>query len=156
MVACGRCRGGRGANLSPADDLKGQVALVVECSAHEQAVLDGLNLLVQGGEMVLVGVPAVRHTEIYAQTILNRIFRQGLVLRSGTEWQIPRHPQPYRPNTNFGNMAGALRWLVEGSLEVGALYEVRDPSDPQRIYQDLLHRRTARPAVVLDWTQLRG
>ena len=98
-----------------------------------------------------MGVPARQHTPLHAQELLHRVFLQDLVVRSGTEWEIPRHPQPFRPNSNYGNMAAALRWLAEGSIRLGDLYEVRPPTDPQTIYQDILHQRLTRPAVVLDW-----
>jgi hypothetical protein len=45
-----------------------------------------------------------------------------------------------------------LKWLADGSISVDGLYMVSPPDDPQAIYQDLLHQRTERPAVVLDWT----
>jgi threonine dehydrogenase-like Zn-dependent dehydrogenase len=134
------------------DELAGTVSLVLECSAHEQAVLDGLAVLEKRGELVLVGVPMVRKTEIYAQEIMNKAFRAVATIRSGSEWEVPKYPTDYRKNSNFGNMAAALRWLAEGSVAVEGLYMVAAPDDPQTIYQDLLHQRTARPAVVLDWT----
>jgi threonine dehydrogenase-like Zn-dependent dehydrogenase len=140
----------------PVDDptVKGQVALVVECSAHEQAVLDGCAVVHKGGEVVLVGVPMVRRTEIYAQELMNRVFRNMVVLRSGSEWQVTRYPADYRPNSIFGNMAAALRWLAEGSIRVDPVYEVIAPTDPQAIYQDALNRRSKKLAQVLDWTKV--
>lgn len=138
----------------PLDDKKlaGFCALVLECSAHEQAVLDALDMLEVRGEMVLVGVPMVRKTEIYAQELTNKIFRKVAVMRSGSEWEVPKYPTAYRKNCIYGNMTAALKWLTEGSIRVDGIYELRTPEDPQAIYQDVIHQRTAKPCTVLDWT----
>lgn len=136
----------------PVDDPSqaGHTSLVLECSAHEQAVLDGLAMLEKRGELVLVGVPMVRKTEIYAQEILNRIFRQHVVVRSGSEWEVPRHPAPFRHGSNFGNMTAALRWLGEGAFRLDDLFTIIPPNDPQTVFQDLLHRRQEK-IVCFDW-----
>src|SRR5207237_1254329 len=49
----------------PVDDpaFARQVALVVECSGHEQAVLDGLKVVRKRGEVSLVGAPWKRRTD---------------------------------------------------------------------------------------------
>ena len=101
----------------PSDDpeMAGKVSLVLECSAHEQAVLDGIGVLEKRGELVQVGVPMSRKTEIYAQEILNKMFRQHVVLRSGSEWEVPKQPTPFRHNSCYGNMAAAMDWLNESS-----------------------------------------
>lgn len=134
--------------------VKGQVALVLECSAHEQAVMDGCAVVLKGGEVVMVGVPMVRRTEICAQELMNRVFRNMVILRSGSEWAVTRYPAEYRPNSIFGNMAAAMEWLAEGSINVDPVYEVLKPADPQAIYQDVLNKRTRKLAQVLDWTGL--
>jgi NADPH:quinone reductase-like Zn-dependent oxidoreductase len=51
-----------------------QVALVVECSGHEQAVLDGLKVARKRGEVALVGAPWVRRTDLTAHDLLHQIF----------------------------------------------------------------------------------
>lgn len=142
---------------APTDDPKvaGKVALVLECSAHEQAVLDGIKLLQKRGELVQVGVPMTRHTEIYAQELLNAVFRQDCVLRSGTEWEVARHPTAFRANSVFGQMEAALQWMAEGSITTEELFDVLPPTDPQTIYQDILNKRREKPCVVFDWRDIR-
>jgi len=129
-----------------------KVPLVLECSGHEQAVLDGLDVLEARGELVLVGVPMNRKTDIYAQPVLNKVFRNRVVIRTGSEWEVPKQPTAYRQNSNFGNMAGALKWLADGSISVDDLYMVMKPDDPQAIYQDVLNKRTEKMFVILDWS----
>jgi NADPH:quinone reductase-like Zn-dependent oxidoreductase len=140
----------------PVDDpeYKGKVSLVLECSSFEQAVLDGCNIVKKGGEVILVGVPMVRRSEIYAQEILNKVFRNSLILRSGLEWQVPRHEVDYRQNSLFGQMEAALKWLAMGSIIVEGLCDMTSPEKAQSIYQDVLHKRMKRLSAVFDWTKI--
>jgi threonine dehydrogenase-like Zn-dependent dehydrogenase len=135
-------------------DVAGQVALVLECSGHEQAALDGCNVVRKGGEVVLVGVPWKRETDLTAHDLLDTVFHRYVVVRSGWEWEVPRHPEEFRTGSILGNIAGAMRWLAEGRIDVGELYEKVSPRDVQQAYQRLLHRQVGRLAVVLDWTEL--
>jgi threonine dehydrogenase-like Zn-dependent dehydrogenase len=137
----------------PLDDaaVKGQVALVVECSGHEQAVLDGCKTLMKGGELVVVGVPMVRRTDIYAQELLNLIFRQFITVRSGKEQQVPKFPVDFLHNSQFGNMRAALAWLADGRIPVRDLYTIASPKDAQAVYQDVLHQRLEKLAAIIQW-----
>ncbi len=138
----------------PVDDpaVAGDIALHMECSGHEQAVGDGTRVVKKKGELVLVGVPMVQRTELYAQQILNAVFRNWIVLRSGNEWQVPKHPASKGEPSLFGNMAAALEWLAEGSVPADDLYLSLQPNEPQEIYQNILNKKYEKPAVLLDWT----
>lgn len=140
----------------PADDpqIAGSVAAHLECAAHEQAVLDGCEVMQPGGEIILIGVPLVRHTDNYAQPLLNRIFRKQVSVRSGSEWIVPRYPAAYRRNNNWGNMAAAMQWIHDQRIPVDHLYELRSPADPQKVYDDVLNQRVERLVVLLDWARL--
>ena len=115
----------------PLDDpaVAGPVALVLECSGNEAAALDGCRVVHKLGEVVLVGVPWTPHTALTAHDLLFEVFYKYAVLRSGWEWEIPRHSDD------------------------DGLYEVRAPNDPQSAYQDLLHHRTDRLTICFDWTR---
>jgi threonine dehydrogenase-like Zn-dependent dehydrogenase len=151
--AAARAAGLRAVPFVPAEEA-GKVALVLECSSHEQAVLDGCRAVQKGGEVVLVGVPMTRKTEIYAQPVLNAVFRGHVLLRSGNEWEIPMKRESFRHGSREANIAAALRWLAEGRIPVGDIFETVSPSDPQQVYQDVLHKRHEKPAVILDWSKL--
>lgn len=127
------------------------VSLVVECSGHEQAVLDACNVVQKRGEVALVGVPWKRRTELLAHEVLYAVFHNFVVLRSGWEWEIPRHPTEFHHSSVYGNTQAALRWLAEGKMSVEGLFGVASPHEAQRVYQDLLHSRGERLAVVFDW-----
>ncbi len=132
-------------------ELVGQVALVLECSGHEQAALTGCQMVQKRGEVVLIGVPWARKTDLTAHELLNRIFMQYVVVRSGWEWEVPRFPTEFRMNSLAGNLAAALRWLAEGRISVAGLWEKASPGDIAQVYQDLLHGRAERLVTILDW-----
>lgn len=135
-------------------DIAGTVGLVVDCSGHEQAVLDGCNVVRKKGEVVLIATPWRRYTEMYAHTILHAIFHNYVVVRSGWEWELPNQPTEFRANSIYGNLAAGVRWLAEGRMSVAPLAMKVSPRDPQTVYQHLLHRRSERLTYIFDWTDL--
>lgn len=141
---------------APVEDasIAGTVALVVECSGHEQAVLDACRVVRKRGEVVLVGVPWRRQTEAYAHELLSLVFHQYVVLRSGWEWELPHHAADFSPHSIHTGFDTALRWLADGRITTDGLITQADPRDAQRAYQDLLHRRAEGLFTVFDWTQI--
>ncbi len=140
----------------PKDDrtYRGRIGLVVECSAHEQAVIDATWCLRRGGEIVLVGVPMSARADVKAVEAFKAIFRAFATMRTGSEWQIPRHPDGTGRPSNFGNMAAALDWLAEGRIHVDGLHTVAHPRDCQQLYQDILHKRLDTLTAILDWRDM--
>lgn len=137
----------------PLEDRKiaGQVGLVVECSGHEQAVLDGCKVVRKRGEVAMVGVPWRRMTDMPAHELLYVIFHNYVVLRSGWEWELPNQPTSFITNSIHGNFTGALRYLCEGRVRVEGLYQMTPPQDCQQAYQSLLHKTAEKLAIVFDW-----
>lgn len=135
-------------------DIVGHVALVLECSGHEAATLAGCKAVRKRGEVVLVGVPWVRQTDLSAHDLLHAIFHQYAVVRSGWEWEVPREPTDFLIGSMRANFATGLRWLAEGRVRVGGLYQLMSPRDCQAAYQGLTHRTLERPAVVFDWATM--
>lgn len=129
-----------------------RVDLVVECSGHEQAVLDGCRVVRRRGEVVLVGVPWQKRADLSAFDLLHPVFHRYVVLRSGWEWELPLQPTDFRPGSVFGNLAGALNWLAQGRMRVDTLFQMASPKNAQQCYQDLLHNRTERLATVFHWS----
>lgn len=140
----------------PLDDasLAGKFALAIECSGHEKAVLDACKSVMKRGEVVLIGVPWRKRTDIPAFDVLHAVFHKYAVLRSGWEWEVPQHPTDFRNGAIFDNFAGALRWLAEGRVKVNGLYALASPADCQSVYQDLLHQRGDKIVTVFDWSRL--
>ncbi|GGM65033.1 zinc-dependent alcohol dehydrogenase [Microbacterium saperdae] len=125
--------------------------LAVDCSGHEAAVLDAAKTLKRGGELVLVGVPWRRRTELSAHELLDVVFHHYITLRSGWEWELPLYPQAYSAGNLLGNHAGAMQWLAEGRVNVDGLAESADPTDAQRIYDGLA--ASARLTALFRWSE---
>jgi threonine dehydrogenase-like Zn-dependent dehydrogenase len=134
--------------------IKGKVALHVECSGHEQSVLDGCRLVKKRGEVVLIGVPWRRRTEMYAFDVLHAVFHNYVVIRSGWEWELPLTPAEFRSRSIYENFGSALKWLAEGRIRTDELISLQSPKDCQAAYQDLANQRSAKPGIVFDWTQV--
>jgi threonine dehydrogenase-like Zn-dependent dehydrogenase len=140
-------------SVSPDDpELARQVALVLECSGHEQGAVDACRVIRKRGEVVLIGSPWERRTELTAHELLHLIFHRYVTVRSGWEWELPLHPAEFRAGSIHGNLAAALRWLSEGRVTVDGIYESVSPREAQRVYQGLQRQQTERLAVVFDWT----
>ncbi len=137
----------------PLDDpaVAGRAALVIECSGHEQAALDGCRAVRKGGEVVLVGVPWLRRTDGTAHELLHAVFHHYAVLRSGWEWEVPLHETDFVPNSIYGNIAGAMKWLVEGRVRVDGLYALVEPAECDRVYRQLLEQSLPKLAAVFRW-----
>jgi threonine dehydrogenase-like Zn-dependent dehydrogenase len=140
----------------------GEVALVVDCSGHERAVLDGCKVVRKKGEVVLVGVPWKAHTQILAHEILNAIFFKFAVVRSGWEWEVPIRGRDFvweelyqgynnAPHSTMSGLKLALDWLAAGKIPLAGLVTTRKVVDPQTIYDALMAKKIAEPFVVLDW-----
>jgi len=141
---------------TPVEDasIAGSVALVVECSGHEQAVLDACRVVRKRGEVVLVGVPWRRQTDAFAHELLSLVFHKYVVLRSGWEWELPRHAADFSPHSVHAGFDTALRWLADGRIRTDGLIAQAAPRDAQRAYQDSFHHRTKGLFTVFDWTLL--
>jgi threonine dehydrogenase-like Zn-dependent dehydrogenase len=133
-------------------DIRNKVALHVECSGHEKAVLDGLKCVAKRGEVVLVGVPWQRRTEIYAFDILHAVFHRYVVLRTGWEWEVPIHPAEFRGNSSImENYVAAMEWIASGKIEVDKLATSYAPSEAQKVYSGLLDQSLPTLAALFDW-----
>jgi len=141
---------------------QGKVALVIDCSGHEQAVLDGCKVVRKRGEVVLVGVPWKAYTGILAHEILHAVFFNYVVLRSGWEWEVPILARGFvweelyegynnAPHSTFSGLATALKWLAEDRIPIAGMFRTMDPNDPAEAYRRLLSKEVQEPFIVLDW-----
>lgn len=143
-------------------DFARKVALVVDCSGHEGAVLDACRIVRQGGEVVLVGVPWKKLMDIAAHDILREVFFGYVHLRSGWEWELPIHGRGFvweellegynnAPQSIFSSFEKAMRWLAAGKLDVSSLMTVKPASTPETLYLAIASREIGEPLIVLDW-----
>jgi len=144
-----------------------RVAMVIDCSGHEQAVLDGCKIVRKGGEVVLVGVPWKAYTSILAHEILNAVFFRYVALRSGWEWEVPLLGRDFvweelyegynnAQHSTFSGLAKALAWLDKGQVPLDAgMLRGADPRAAQATYDSLLGGQVKEPFVVFDWSSAR-
>ena len=140
----------------PADDpaYAGKVALVVECSGNEAAVLDGCKVVRKRGEVVLVGVPWEKRTDLSAFDVLHEVFHRYVVLRSGWEWELPTHAEEFRRGSIMGSFRAALDWLAEGKIRTEGLYSTLSPRECRKAYDDIMAGRAERLVTIFDWRGL--
>jgi threonine dehydrogenase-like Zn-dependent dehydrogenase len=143
-------------------DYQGKVALVVDCSGHEGAVLDGCRIVGRMGEVVLVGVPWRKLTDHTAHELTHAVFFNHVTLRSGWEWQLPMHDKTFAweelldgynnaAHSVFGGFARALGWLAEGRFPLEGLIHRAVPDDPSALYARILSREIEEPFILIDW-----
>lgn len=128
-----------------------RVGLVLDCSGHESPIIEGARIVRKRGEVVLLGTPWQRRTERLCHELTWEIFHRYAVIRSGWEWELPRHPREFVPNSIYGNYVAALGWLADGRVSTDGLAEPCDPGDCQRAYQNLLHQRAETLSYRFDW-----
>lgn len=131
-----------------------QTSLVIDCSGHEAAVLDACKLVRKGGEVVLVGVPWTKRTELSAFDLLHAVFHRYVNLRSGWEWQVPGEPSDFRSGSIRANLEAALHGLALGRLRTTGLYRIADPRTPEPAYLELMGPGGGPLTAVFDWTLL--
>lgn len=151
----------------PLDDgaYLGKVALVVDCSGHEAAVLDGCKIVRKRGEVVLVGVPWKAYTNLKAHDILNAVFFNFVELRSGWEWDVPILSRDFvweellegynnAPYSTFGGFERAMTWLGQGHVNTAGLLAKVSPANPSEVYSQIMGRAIEEPFIVYDWDAL--
>jgi len=139
------------ASIEDGPDVVGKIALHLECSGHEAAALAGCRAIRQRGEVVQVGTPWVKRTDLSAHELLSAIFHKYAVVRSGWEWEVPEQFTPFTPNHRMENYAAALRWLSEGSVRVESLAAIFRPDEALAVYDGLLTQSLPAPGAVFDW-----
>lgn len=139
-----------------------KTALVVDCSGHEGAVLDACNIVRQGGEVVLVGVPWKKLTSISAHDVLQSVFFNYVRLRSGWEWELPILSRGFvweellegynnAPYGIFDGFSRALDWLSKKMVPVEPLVTTRTAENPHALYTELSSKLIDEPLVVINW-----
>lgn len=142
----------------PLDDAtwRGQTDLVVDCSGHEAAVLDACRIARKGGEVVLVGVPWRKRTDLPAFDVLEAVFRGYVHLRGGWEWEVPMETSDFRRGSIRENIAAALDWIASGRLQTEGLYRLADPRACETAYRQLQERGAGPLTAVFDWSRVEG
>jgi threonine dehydrogenase-like Zn-dependent dehydrogenase len=125
-------------------------------------VLEGCNMVRRMGEVVLVGVPWRKYTDLTAHDITNAVFFKHVTLRSGWEWELPMHGRSFlweellegynnAPHSIFSGFSRALTWLAQDRIPLDGLIHRTTPGAPELLYAGIMQRDIAEPFIVLDW-----
>jgi 2-desacetyl-2-hydroxyethyl bacteriochlorophyllide A dehydrogenase len=144
-------------SVHDADGMPGfarQHRLVVEATGSAVALASAVGLAQNGGEIVMIGAPwGGDENSVPSSRITRDLFFRFLRLRSGSEWEIPRQPQPWFADSIRANVTTGLGWLADGRLQVVPLITDRLPADQiQAAYENLLHQRDQHLGVILHWS----
>jgi threonine dehydrogenase-like Zn-dependent dehydrogenase len=124
---------------------------VLECSGHDGAALDAVKSVRSGGEVVLVGSPWTRKTDATAHDLLVEVFHRYVVLRSGWEWHIPALETPFTGPSAERNTRLALRWLLDGTIDVSGMATRHSPAEAQSVFEALADRTAPAVTALFDW-----
>jgi threonine dehydrogenase-like Zn-dependent dehydrogenase len=128
--------------------------LALECSGHESGALAAAKAVRKGGEVVLIGTPWKKNTDLSAHELLSVIFHRYIRVRTGWEWEIPQARQEFGRGSLEENYHAALRWLDAKRIKVDGLYDIARPEECQEVYSSLHQRTRASMVTVFDWRKV--
>ncbi|PWM44948.1 MAG: hypothetical protein DBX47_05205 [Clostridiales bacterium] len=126
------------------ENLKKTFSLALECSGSQQATVSCLELIKNGGEISLVGVPWKKTGDIDAFLPLNLAFYNFATVYSGWEVGIP---DPLR----IHHHKMAVEWLAEGKMTVEGMYEIRAREQIAQVYDEIYNKTTKSISTILKW-----
>jgi 2-desacetyl-2-hydroxyethyl bacteriochlorophyllide A dehydrogenase len=127
--------------------------LVIEASGSAAGLASAVGLTASGGEIVMVGAPWGGDTNsVPSGRLTGEIFLRFLRLRGGSEWEIPRQPEPLALGSIHQNSVTALDWLAAGQLRVAPLITHRlPPAAAPAAYAGLRDRPDDYLGVIFVW-----
>ena len=134
------------------EDAIADLAMVLECSGHEAAAADGVKAVRKGGEVVLIGTPWTKKTDLSAWQIVYDVFYRFVHLRSGWECEIPMQPTEFAAGNQMQNFTTAIDWLASGRVKVDGLYDIASPRDAQKVYEKIRDGKSEKLVTLYDWS----
>jgi threonine dehydrogenase-like Zn-dependent dehydrogenase len=132
-----------------ADQLSGDYALALECSGHEAAALDAARATRYGGEVVLIGAPWQRRTDLFLHDLLDVVFHHFVTVRSGWEGELPGARRPFDRMSMAEVYPAALEWLRQGRIRTEGLAATARPEDAAEVYAGFSSSPTL--STLFDW-----
>ncbi len=126
--------------------------LVIEATGSPAGLRLALELVRDGGEVVLLGTPRGTSTSD-TTNLMSAIHYRGLRLTGALEWLLPLHSSPWSARwslyDSYHTLIGLLR---SGALALGG-WQVRtvSPDEAQAVYSELAEGPPRAHAVVFDW-----
>ena len=138
---------------APLEDAKyaKQIALALECSGNETAVLDCCNMVRVRGEVSIVGVPWKQYTDLSAFKVLNSVFYNYVNLYSGWEMDLPVSNSWCIHESMYHNYELVLQMIAAGKIDMSGLYVVKSYLEAQQAYDDIYNKVEKKVATILSW-----
>jgi 2-desacetyl-2-hydroxyethyl bacteriochlorophyllide A dehydrogenase len=129
------------------------VEIVIDAVGDADCVIEGLDLLRRGGQVLLLGV--IRQvSEMPASDLIRKIFLKWATVKSSWEWQLPQRESDQVQTSIESNSRDVLRLIQDGRIRVAPLIShIITPDEIQGAYEGLLNRKDDYWGVVIDWTK---
>ena len=137
----------------PSDDKRyaKQIALALECSGNENAVLDCCNMVRVRGEVSVVGVPWKQCSDLSAYTVLHSVFYNYVNLYSGWELDLPRINSWNVHESMKHNYELMLKMISDGKVDTDGLYAERNYTEAQQAFDDIYNKQEKHLATIFLW-----
>ena len=124
-------------------------ALALECSGSGSGFRSACQMVRQGGEVVLIGVPRKVSGEEMA-SLLPEVFNRRLTIASGSEWRLPLDGGGYNGASILRNMEVALNWLLQSRVSTKGIAESVSPLEVKHVFESLAGG-TGPLSFIFDW-----
>lgn len=129
------------------------VEIVVDAIGDADCVHDGLDLLRQGGQVLLLGL--IRKESLRpASDLIRKTFLKWATVKSCWEWQLPQRETDQIQTSRESNARDVLRMIQDGRIHIDGL--ISHTITPQQVgdaYEGLLNRKSDYRGVVIDWSK---
>lgn len=128
-----------------------KIALALECSGVESAVLDCCNIVRPRGEVSLVGVPWKKTCDISSQELLHSIFYNYVTVYSGWEWDLPRENSKYIFESANKNYRLALKLISDGKIKFDDVYTIKSYHEAQEVFENIQNKKENSLVTIFKW-----
>ena len=127
------------------------IGLCIDCTGNDEAIISSIPYIRYYGELMLVGVPWLKTSDLSAHDFFHQIFYSYLHVISGFEWGLPRNSSEFVPNSNMHSMETAMQWILDGSIKTDGIYTLYDPRDCTSLYPAIAAHNIPTPCCIFDW-----
>lgn len=128
------------------------VEIVIDAIGDADCVIDGLDLLRRGGQVLLLGLIR-KESMLPASALIRKIFLKWATIKSSWEWQLPQRESDQVQTSIESNSRDVLRLILDGRIVTGPLIShVITPQQAHEAYEGLVNRKNDYRGVVIDWT----
>ena len=126
--------------------------IVIDAIGNADCVVDGVDLLRRGGQILLLGHMR-EASDALASDLIRKIFLKWATVKSSWEWQLPEWESDQVQTSIESNCRDIFRMLQSGRLIVEDLIShTIVPDDIEKGYEGLLNHKDDYWGLVIDWT----